>query len=81
MHRSEEVRLTQTDQVHTLSEDNQSHEAQKDPRNEAWCVVSVHIDDIAEADEVKLTLTTTSCSIDGKEDRPCDEAATEADEY
>lgn len=43
-------------------------------------IVSVDIDDIAEAQDIKLLLTTTSCCVDRKENWPCDTHTSKADD-
>lgn len=43
-------------------------------------VVAVRIDDIAETQDVELFLTTTTCSVDREENRPCDTGTNQADD-
>ena len=49
---------------------------EEDPGNEGMCIVSIlGVLDVAEADYVQLDLTSTTCSIDGEQDRPCNQTA------
>lgn len=72
--------MTQTDEVQTLSKDDQGNKSQEDPSNQAWSVVAIHICHIAETDCVKLALTTTTRSVNREENWPCNYAANETDE-
>ena len=52
---------------------------EEDPANEGMCIISIlGVLNIAEADNVQLDLTSATSSIDGKQDRPCNQTADEA---
>ena len=51
---------------------------EEDPGNESMCIVSIlGVRNVAEADDVQLDLASTTSSIDGKQDRPCNQTADE----
>ena len=51
---------------------------EEDPGNESMCIVSIlGVRNVAEADYIQLDLTSTASSIDGEQDRPCDQTAHE----
>lgn len=53
----------------------------EDPRGESVSKVSVFVpSDVAEAYDVELSLSSTTRSIDWKQDRPSDEASNEAND-
>lgn len=53
---------------------NSELHTKENPCDEDMCIVSVLVNNIAEAEEVQLRLAAMTCSIDGKEDRPGHEA-------
>ena len=60
--------------------DCEGDKAEKDPGNKSMSIVVVGLADIAEAQNVKLALTSSTSGIDWKEDRPRDAASRHADE-
>ena len=52
------------------------------PANEGVCIVSIlGVRYVAEADHVQLDLPSTTSSIDGEQDRPCDQTADETNSH
>jgi hypothetical protein len=51
------------------------------PSRQGMCVVAVWVGNVAHAEEVELFLTALTCSIDGKQDWPCDAAADKSDDH
>ena len=55
---------------------------EEDPADECVCIVPIlGILDVAEADHVQLNLASTTSSIDGEQDRPCNQTADEANSH
>lgn len=52
---------------------------EEDPADEGMCIISIlSVLDIAEADHVQLNLASATSSVDGEQDRPCNQTADEA---
>ena len=72
--------MTQINIINALTRDDVEHEGVKDPGDECVGVEAVlGVCDVAETDEIQLLLASAACRINREEDRPCHEAADEAD--
>jgi hypothetical protein len=78
--RCEEVCLSKANEEHSLVSPNEHDESEVDPCDECVGVESVLARDVAETEDVQTRLPTTSCSIHGEKDGPCDADTYEGDD-
>ena len=72
--------MSQANEVHALASNNEGDEAEEDPSNQSMCIVSIDVENIAEAQDIKLALTATACCVDWKQNGPCDAYSNKTDE-
>ena len=72
--------MPQINVVNHLPRYKKEDEAYEDPGDKDMGIISIFVRYIAEAQEVELTLTTTACCVDRKQDRPGDTATNETDD-
>ncbi len=66
----EEICSSQTDEVDSLSSDQENDEAQKDARDTCVGKVPVGVYHVGHAENVELLLTAAACCIDWEQDGP-----------
>lgn len=74
--------MAKADEEHSLVSPDEHDESKENPCDECVSVESILAcgSDVAETQDIQTALSTTSCSVDGEEDRPCDAATHEGDD-